>query len=145
MKNNKFLILLTTLICLFPTNIFADELETVNAGLCNSSALGSVRMVGIVIFIIKILVPIIIILLGAVDYFKAVMSGDDKAIPDASKKLLQRFIIGIVIFLAPTIVNVILNSVPTVSELNQEYQTCTDCLLDPYNESCEQHITNFNY
>jgi len=42
------------------------------------------QMVGKLIFILKILVPIIIIVLGTIDFGKAVISNDDKAVSKAS-------------------------------------------------------------
>lgn len=58
---------------------------------------------------LKFIVPIIIIGLTIVDFIKAVVSQDDKEVNKAGNKLIKRIIIGVVIFLVPTILELILN------------------------------------
>ena len=53
------------------------------------------------------LVPIILIVLGTIDFGKAVISNDDKAVSKASKSLLTKIIIGVCIFFVPIIINII--------------------------------------
>lgn len=93
------------------------------------------QVVGKVIFIIKILVPLLIIVLASIDLGKATVSSDDKAISKASKTLLRRLITGIIIFFIPTIVKVLFSLVAGFNDdIKNDYENCVVCLTDPYNE-----------
>ncbi len=61
-----------------------------------------------IFLIIRVCVPIICVVLIAIDIFGAVTSGDDKNMKDAQNKAIKRLIIGLVIFFIPSIVNLIL-------------------------------------
>ena len=57
------------------------------------------QIVGYIFLIIKVIVPVIIIILGSLDFGQAVISGDDKALKEKGERLIKRIVIGIVIFL----------------------------------------------
>ena len=61
--------------------------------------------------IIKIGVPIILILMGAIDLGKAVLASDDKEIKAATGKLIKRAIAAVAVFFAVTIVDVVMGLV----------------------------------
>ena len=65
-----------------PGIAFAQELEIVSVDVCSSDSgvLKVFQVIGYVIYIIKILVPIIIILLGMIEFGKATITKDEKAI-----------------------------------------------------------------
>lgn len=58
--------------------------------------------------IIKIAVPILLIGLGVLDFTKAIFSSDEESMKKAQKIFVKRLAIAIIIFLTPTIVNLIL-------------------------------------
>ena len=64
---------------------------------------------------IKILqwsVPLLLIFLGTWDMFKAVTKGDDqKAVQDATKAFIRRLISGVVVFLVPFLIRLVLGLV----------------------------------
>ena len=57
--------------------------------------------------IFRIIVPILLLIMGAVDLAKAVMASDDKEIKAATTKLTKRAIAAAAVFLAVTIVEVV--------------------------------------
>lgn len=61
-----------------------------------------------IFLIIRICVPIICVVLIAIDILGAVTSGDEKNMKDAQSKAVKRLIIGVVIFFIPSVVNLIL-------------------------------------
>lgn len=63
--------------------------------------------------IIKIAVPILLVLLGMMDFGKAVMSNDEKALKEAQNRFVKRLIAGVVIFFLPLILNFLLNLLET--------------------------------
>ena len=58
---------------------------------------------------IKVIGPILVVLLSAIDFVKAVFSSDDKAIKEAQSKLIIRLIAAIALFLVPTLLQVLLS------------------------------------
>lgn len=58
---------------------------------------------------IKIIVPIILIVMGALDFGKAVLASDEKAIKQAQGRFMKRAIVAVCIFLLPTIIEIIFN------------------------------------
>lgn len=60
---------------------------------------------------IKIGVPILLIILGSLDFGKAVLADDDKALSKASSAFIKRAIAAIAVFLAPFVIMYIINAV----------------------------------
>lgn len=58
--------------------------------------------------VIRVCVPILCVILIAIDVLGAVTSGDEKNMKDAQSKAVKRLIIGVVIFFIPTLVNLVL-------------------------------------
>ena len=85
-------------ICFLATPVFA---ETVDCGVIADITRPAVR-------IILIAAPIILIVMGGVDILAVVTSGDEKGMKKAWDNLIKRFIICVVIFLLPLIVNFII-------------------------------------
>lgn len=88
------------------------------------------KFLGILLFIIKILIPILLIVLGATDYAKVVVSSDSDAISKSTKALMIRIFAGIVIFLIPTIINFAFS---LIQNADTTFNDCRICLFDPNN------------
>ena len=90
------------------------------------------HLVGLVVYILKIVIPLILIVLGMVDLGKAVVSSDEKAINKAVGTLVKRFIAAVVVFFVPTIVNAVFGLIGVMSRTeHNDYQTCVSCLTAP--------------
>ncbi len=59
--------------------------------------------------VLLIIIPLIIIVIGMIDFFKAVLDKDDDSIKKATNALIKRIIAGIVIFIMPTLVESLFN------------------------------------
>ena len=101
--------------------------------LCSNDGIRqSVKIIGYVLEICKWVVPFIIIILGMIDFFKATMANDEKAVSKATSSLIKRFIAGIVVIFVPTIIMAILNAIKVTNGLeNTEFGECTTCLFKP--------------
>ena len=87
------------------------------------------HLVGLVVYIIKIVIPLILIVLGMVDLGKAVVSSDEKAINKAVGSLIKRFIAAVVLFFIPTIVNAVFRVIGLITDsTDADYQTCVECI-----------------
>lgn len=109
----------------------------------NEEIMNTMQIVGYILNTVKILVPLILIVLGLVDFGKASISSDDKALSKATSSLFKRFIAGIIIFFIPTIVFAILNVTGVSNENNNEgsFVKCTKCVLKPGSECT---VTSFS-
>ena len=68
------------------------------------------KFVKTIITLIQYAVPIVIIILGSIDLFKAVVASKEDEIKAAQKLLIKRVIYGVVIFFLVTIVMLIFNT-----------------------------------
>ena len=92
--------------------------------LCN--AMGPVfRVVGLVIWGIKIIVPLILIIVGMIDLAKAVSEKSDDKIKEAQNRLVKRAIAAVLVFLVVTLVGLLMTLVG-----NDTYRqaACTKCI-----------------
>ncbi len=89
------------------------------------------RLVGIVVFGIKVVVPIILIVVGMIDLAKAVTEKSEDNIKKAQQALIKKAIAAVIVFLVVTIVSLLMNLVG-----DDSYRACMDCIDDPFG-SCE--------
>ena len=70
-----------------------------------------------------------------IDFGKAVVAKDDKAIGKATASLIKRIVGGIVIFLIPTLILGMLSIIEITQGIEKEdnatFGTCTKCVFDP--------------
>ncbi|MBR4672772.1 MAG: hypothetical protein IKO78_06230 [Bacilli bacterium] len=70
-----------------------------------------VKVIAGLFAVVKIVVPILLLIMGAIDLAKAVLASDDKEIKAATSKLTKRAIAAAAVFFAVTIVDVIMGIV----------------------------------
>ncbi len=91
----------------------------------------ALRLIGILFLIIKIVIPLILIIMGTIEFGKAMLSSDGDAISKAIKKMITRVIASVAIFLIPTIVRFVFELIP----ISTSFEECGICVLNP--NSCE--------
>lgn len=131
MKKRHFIyvILIAIMMLTTITNVNAAE----EFYFCNADSVRAFKVIGYIVTTIKIIAPLCIIILASIDFFRAIMSNDEKAISVSTKSFIRRLIAGIVIFLVPTIVYALLDVLSSSigdTEFN-EYITCTKCVFNP--------------
>lgn len=98
----------------------------------DDNILRGMKIVGLVITLAKVIIPIILIIVGSLELFKAVTAGSpDDELKKKGKSLFIRVIVGALVFFIPTIINVFVN---LTGLLPEEYTACQDCILDPFNK-----------
>lgn len=120
-----------------------EDLEIKEINFCEENGVRKTfQIVGYLLYIAKIIVPLLLIILGTIDFAKATISSDDKAPKDAVVTLIKRILIAIIIFLIPTILNFLLSLVNGASEAftDSKFTDCTDCLLDPFGDCKAEDI-----
>lgn len=72
---------------------------------------------------VRIIVPILIILLGSLDLAKAVISGKEDIIKKAQTDFAKRLIAGVIIFLVPTLIDIVMELAEIVWQ-GEGYKIC---------------------
>ena len=97
------------------------------------------KVIGFVIYIIRIAIPIIIVLLGTLDLGKAVIAGEDKKIKESQKSFLLRLIYGIAIFFVFNIVYVIFGLLGLDLD-DGAPRVCWICATKPNSSECASYV-----
>ena len=89
------------------------------------------QIVGWILWVFKIVIPIIIIIFGMIDLGKAVVASKDDEIKKSIRSLALRALAGIVIFFIPTIVNLVFMLVDDWNKYSTDYSKCSRCISNP--------------
>ena len=87
------------------------------------------KFIGEIVYIIRIVIPVIIILLGTIDLGKAVLAGEDKKIKEAQKALLMRLIYGVAVFFVVMAVQIVFGLV--AEQGANTGSDCFECVAHP--------------
>lgn len=105
------------------------------------------RMGGYVIFLVKIVLPLIIIVKSSLDLYKIVVSGNPDDLKKQANKLVMTLIVGAVIFYIPTIISVVFNFIDDyknqMTERSDAY-ICKQCVFEPFSDTCSNAVKNAN-
>lgn len=108
-----------------------DELTLEN--ICQDKGVRkSLSFLGNLLKIVKIVVPILLIIMGTIDFFKAVLSSSSDVIKKSTTNFIFRIIAGVCIFFLPTIIYFVFNLIPT---FGSKYEDCKICIFTP--EDCK--------
>ena len=91
--------------------------------------------IGNIVLVVKIAIPIIIIALGMMDFFKAITGSKDEEIRKAAKSFAFRVAAGAIIFFIPTVISVVFSLISSWADLKGEFNACQKCILNV--RSCE--------
>ena len=125
------------MLCGFTNGVSLMDLEIVEIHFCEESGvLTTFQIVGYLLFVAKIVVPLLLIILGSIDFAKATISSDDKAPKEALISLIRRILIAVIVFFIPTILNFLLSLVYGAQDAfnDDSFEGCSDCLFDPFGD-----------
>lgn len=110
----------------------SNSTTTSDLKFCQSTA-SIWQIVGWVLLVFKIVVPILLIIFGVLDLFKAVIGSKDDEIKKSMKAFAMRCISAVVIFFIPTIVGIVMGLITdfTSSGAKSDYDICKNCILTP--------------
>ena len=99
---------------------------------------------GYVLLIFKIVLPISLIVLGIITLGKAVISDDDKEVKKGIRGLITKFIIAVVIFFLPSIMNGIYPLITGFDMVEKDYDVCMECFTHPKGNYCLKKVEVYN-
>ena len=129
--NKKYYKYLLLLLLILPITVHA---EAVGENMCSREEIQNVmRFVGYIIMFIKLFVPLIIIGQGVFIFYNGVKAGKEDELKKCVQTLGKRILVGIIIMLLPTIIDITLSTVKDWTDYQGENETCTECLFHPNN------------
>ena len=88
--------------------------------------------------IIRWTVPILLIIFGSIDMFNAVTKADDeKVIQDSRRKFIKRIIYGVVVFLVPFIINLIMDLIDEAIGKNENDEITATTWVSCWNDKID--------
>lgn len=126
----KFLFLIIIMLVTFKANpILAKTIVDIN--ICEfREALQLLKLIGIVLILVKILLPLFLLFSSLKDCYKAVVSGKQEDISGMIPKFFKRFLAAAIIFFLPTLVYWAVDSL--IDEYDDSaFRECTTCLFEP--------------
>lgn len=97
-------------------------LETVDLDVCGDNLIFIIQVLRIVIRVIQIAAPLALIIFGSLDFFKAIIAGDEKEMKMKRKPFIGRLIAAVIILLLPMLVNLVMKNV--ASSANNKFKKC---------------------
>lgn len=141
---NKYIKFLFTIVCLFFVSGSVDAVEfstlqkTIN---CAGAEIpyGFPYVVRRVIVLLKIFTPIILIILGMVDFLRATISSDEKQMKDASSRFVRRILAAVIVFFVIAIVQFAFR---LVGDQEDSALGCFNCFVNGNCDVVEKTVEN---
>ena len=86
-----------------------------------------VGLIGTAIFIIQVVVPILLVLWGMLDFAKGVIGQDEDKIKAGQKKFIQRAIAAVAVFLIVAIVQLVITTVGNMAGDGNQANSAWNC------------------
>ncbi len=102
---------------------------------------GTIRIGGILLFIVKIMLPVVIIIKATMSFVSVVTSGKPDDLKKKANKLMISLIAAIIIFFLPTIVNTLFGFIARYNDnITEDSKVCSACIFEPFSSECSSHI-----
>ena len=116
-----------------------EMLKSINIGVCDNDTLFIFQIARLIITIIQFAAPFALIIWGSLDFFKALIAGDEKEMKAKRKPFVQRLVAAVIILILPWIVNLVI----TTFTSNTSFKTCWKKAANFKNITLPQNDTNF--
>ena len=129
MKNLKYLVL--TLVALFV--VTSPVFASANAQGCSDIAdidIKIVNAVHTVIFAIQIIVPVLLVIFGSIDFVKAIVASKEDEIKKGQQIFIKRLIAGVLVFFIIAIVKLIVGFVSSGDDEKDTILDCANCFFN---------------
>ena len=113
--------------------------KTINIGVCDKDTLFIFQIARLIITIIQFAAPFALIIWGSLDFFKALIAGDEKEMKAKRKPFIQRLVAAVIILILPWIVNLVI----TTFTSNTDFKNCWKKAANFKNITLPQNDTNF--
>jgi len=104
--------------------------------ICNGTDIpyGIPVIISSLINVVKVLIPVILIVLGMIDFLKATIANDEKAMKDSTSTFVRRLIAAVIIYLIFAVVQFVFAVLADASDGDNAFD-CVNCFI---NKECGQ-------
>ena len=130
--NKKIKYICLMLLCFVATPVFAKTISSCDGVFGSNVAIDNAvpHLIHLIVTIIKIVVPVLLIIIGMIDFTKAITTKDD-TLGKALKMFLKRLIAAALVFLVFAIVQLLIQAFGGDDKAN--LTSCLNCFV---NENC---------
>ena len=121
----KIIPILLLTILLIPTNVLALEETFIKCGSIEGLPPELPGLFRNVINLIKIITPIILVIMGMIQFFQAVLSSDDDRISKATKKFIKKAVAALLIFFVISLTQILIGIID--KEISND--KCLSCFI----------------
>lgn len=100
------------------------------------------KFISNIVNLIKIVTPLILIIMGMLDFAKSTVANDEKGMNEGKTKFIKRTIAGVAVFLVISIVQLVFNAIGT--EDARSVATCINCFLNGNCNSSSELYPDFS-
>lgn len=112
----------------------SDDLTNEEFDVCKSSGIvKTFQIIGYCLYVLKIVIPIILIIMGSIDFVKSMIAGDPNEIKNSISMFAKRGIAAVIIFFIPTVVGFVFSLVDN-SGTQKSFECLTNCIKT--NKNC---------
>ncbi len=111
-----------------------DNVEPMD--ICSQNGVKQVlHIAGYILFVAKLVIPLLLIIMGTIDVVNALKDPDDKTMKDSMSKFAKRIIAAVIIFFIPTIVNFGFSLIDDATDFTN-FSECGECIFRPTGGGC---------
>ncbi|MBR2833387.1 MAG: hypothetical protein IKE75_03030 [Bacilli bacterium] len=88
---------------------------------------GIANVVHLIVFLIQVVVPILLIIWGMIDFAKSVVGGDEDKVKAGQKIFIKRLIAAVLVFLIVTITQLLISVVASVGGTGNDANSAWTC------------------
>lgn len=103
------------------------------AGMDGGIPAGIGNVVHLIVVAIQVVVPILLIIWGMIDFAKAIIGQDEDKIKAGQKTFIKRLIAAVVVFLIVTIVQLAINLAASIGGQGNDAQSAWECASELIN------------
>ena len=118
-------------------------IQLLDAMICQNTVKGW-RVVGVVVTIIKIIVPLLIIITSFIPMFNALVRGNADETVKSWKTVGRKIAAGVIIFLIPSVVTGMVKLLANQNLVNEDAKICSECVNSPGGSVCQEYVDKFD-
>ena len=102
------------------------------------------QLVGVLILVLKIIVPLVIIITAVVPIFNALIKGTEAEMKSSMMIIGKKLAAGILVFMVPSLIASSIKMFVGDSYKTDDIANCVDCFSDPNGSACKTHVDKYN-
>lgn len=113
-------------------NEYYNDTKNVGENFCSEpSAKRVIKFFGLMLYVLKIIVPVLIIIKGMFLFYNAIMKGETDSLLKNAKEFGMKIFLGVLVFVIPSLIDGVWDLLDSFDSVRSDYTDCEQCLLEP--------------